>query len=226
MSQAIVLIGTLLATFVIWRFVETWRRPPYPPGPKGRYPFMGMTFDMPNKRPWETFGEWAQEYGPIMYFRTGLQHVIVISDAKVYRELVGMRASIYSDRPPSEVGDLISGGRRSVLMPYGNRWRMVRRIFTNVLTAKKCDGYVPYQELESLATIHNMLHEPKGYAHELHRYALSVARTVAFGKRVPNSSSQFATDIREVMENFSKAMTPGKYLFEAIPMLRKLPRFA
>ncbi|KAF5636967.1 cytochrome P450 monooxygenase [Fusarium tjaetaba] len=103
---------------------------------------------------------------------------------------------------------------------------MVRRIFTNVLTAKKCDGYVPYQELESLATIHNMLHEPKGYAHELHRYALSVSRTVAFGKRVTSSSSQFATDIREVMENFSKAMTPGKYLFEAVPMLRKLPRFA
>ncbi|KAL9560682.1 hypothetical protein ACKAV7_015173 [Fusarium commune] len=226
MSQAIVLIGTLLATLVIWRLVETWRRPPFPPGPKGRYPFMGMTFDMPSKRPWETFGEWAKQYGPIMYFRTGLQHVIVISDAKVYRELIGMRASIYSDRPPSEVGDLISGGRRSVLMPYGTRWRMVRRIFTNVLTAKKCDGYVPFQELESLATIHNMLHEPKGYAHELHRYALSVARTVAFGKRVPTSSSQFATEIREVMENFSKAMTPGKYLFEAIPILRKLPRFA
>ncbi|RKL26376.1 hypothetical protein BFJ72_g13772 [Fusarium proliferatum] len=226
MSQAIVLAATLLATLVIWKLVQTWRRPPFPPGPKGRYPFMGMTFDMPSKRPWETFGDWAKQYGPIMYFRTGLQHVIVISDAKVYRELIGMRASIYSDRPPSEVGDLISGGRRSVLMPYGARWRMVRRIFTNVLTAKKCDGYVPFQELESLATIHNMLHQPKGYAHELHRYALSVARTVAFGKRVPTSSSEFATEIREVMENFSKAMTPGKYLFEAIPMLRKLPRFA
>ncbi|KAL5590251.1 hypothetical protein FOBRF1_013808 [Fusarium oxysporum] len=226
MAQTIVLIGALLATLIIGKLVQLWGRPPLPPGPKGRFPFMGMTFDMPSTRPWERFGEWAARYGPIMHFRTGLQHVIVISDAKVYRELVGERGAIYSSRPPSEVGDLISGGRRSVLMPYGPRWRMARRIFTNVLTAKKCDGYTAFQQLESLATIHNMLNEPKDFVHELHRYALSVARTVAFGKRVPTSSSEFGTQLREVMENFSNSMTPGKYLFEAMPALRKLPRFA
>ncbi|KAK2686271.1 hypothetical protein QWA68_014848, partial [Fusarium oxysporum] len=172
MAQTTLLLGALLTLLIIWEFVRQWGRPPLPPGPKGRFPLIGMTFDMPRKRPWETFGEWAKHYGPIMHFRTGLQHTIVISDAKVYRELVGERGAIYSSRPPSEVGDLVSGGRRSVLMPYGARWRRARRIFTNVLTTKKCDGYVTFQELESLATIYNMLHEPKEFVHELHRYAL------------------------------------------------------
>lgn len=103
---------------------------------------------------------------------------------------------------------------------------MVRRVFTNVLTPKKCDGYVAFQELEAIAALQNILHEPKEYQYELHRYSLSVARTVAFGKRVPTRSTKFGTEIREIMENFSRAMTPGKYVFEAMPILRKLPRFA
>ncbi|KAL2678329.1 hypothetical protein Neosp_009074 [[Neocosmospora] mangrovei] len=49
-----------------------------------------------------------------------------------------------------------------------------------------------------------MLHEPDTYVHELHRYALSVARTVAFGKRVTSRSSDFAAQLRDIMENFSR----------------------
>lgn len=36
------------------------RRLPLPPGPKGRFPFMGMTFDMPKTSPWVTITEWAK----------------------------------------------------------------------------------------------------------------------------------------------------------------------
>jgi hypothetical protein len=43
---------------VFWRF--TRRRLPLPPGPKGRFPFMGMTFDMPKTSPWVTITEWAK----------------------------------------------------------------------------------------------------------------------------------------------------------------------
>lgn len=34
------------------------------------------------------------------------------------------RSAYYSSRPPSQVGDIISLGMRSVLMPYGNHWRV------------------------------------------------------------------------------------------------------
>ena len=36
------------------------RRLPLPPGPKGRFPFMGMTFDMPKTSPWVAITEWAK----------------------------------------------------------------------------------------------------------------------------------------------------------------------
>jgi hypothetical protein len=36
------------------------RRPPLPPGPKGRFPLVGMTFDMPKQRPWIQLAKWAE----------------------------------------------------------------------------------------------------------------------------------------------------------------------
>lgn len=101
---------------------------------------------------------------------------------------------------------------------------MVRRIFTKVLTPKQCDTYTSYQELEAISTLHTLLREPQNLASELHRYALSVTRTVAFSKRVTSNSSQFAVQVRELMENFSRAMQPGKYVFETVPLLKFLPR--
>lgn len=97
-------------------------------------------------------------------------------------------------------------------------------MFSNVLTEAKCNEYLKYQEAEATYTINNMLHEPRGFVEELHRYSLSVARTVAFGKRVPSSTSEFSNEVREVMENFSRASSPGRYLLETLPFLRLLPR--
>lgn len=65
----------------------------------------------------------------------------------------------------------------------------------------------------------------EGYADELHRYSLSVARSIAFGERVRSHDEQFAKDVHSYMSNFSFAMTPGRYLFDSIPALRYLPRF-
>ncbi|KIW90067.1 uncharacterized protein Z519_09498 [Cladophialophora bantiana CBS 173.52] len=217
-------VGACIGLLVVFKVVSSWRRPPLPPGPKGRWPLLGMTFDMPPEKPWETMASWAREYGPLVYFRVGLQHFILISDGLIAREFLDKRSGQYSSRPPSEVGDLISGGLRSVLMPYGNRWRAIRRIFANVLTSKKCDSYLRIQEGEALVTIYRIQEDPTAFADEVHRYSLSVARSIAFGKRVQSSADPFAVQVKKLMEQFADAMTPGKYLFEAIPTLRKLPR--
>ncbi|KAJ9633607.1 hypothetical protein H2204_006813 [Knufia peltigerae] len=110
-------------------------------------------------------------------------------------------------------------------MPYGNHWRKVRRVFANVLTARKCDTYLRIQQTEALLTISRIASDPEIFVEEIHRYALSVARSIAFGKRVDSSADPFAVKVKKLMEHFAAAMTPGKYMFESIPSLRLLPRF-
>jgi cytochrome P450 len=101
----------------------------------------------------------------------------------------------------------------------------VRRVFANVLTARKCDTYLPIQQKEALLTISRIANDHENFVEEIHRYALSVARSIAFGKRVNSSTDPFAVQVKTLMEHFATAMTPGKYLFESIPSLRRLPRF-
>jgi Cytochrome P450 len=68
-----------------------------------------------------------------------------------------------------------------------------------------------------------MLNDPDHFEEHIHRYSISVARSIAYGRRVPVSGDPFAKDISTLMQNFSMAMTPGRYLVESLPMLRHLP---
>ncbi|KAK4946333.1 hypothetical protein LTR10_014531 [Elasticomyces elasticus] len=84
---------------------------------------------------------------------------------------------------------------------------------------------MPVQEGEAVLTIAAIAHDSEIFVDELHRYSLSVARSIAFGKRVCSPTDPFAIQVKTLMEHFGAAMTPGKYLFEAIPSPRLLPRF-
>ena len=100
----------------------------------------------------------------------------------------------------------------------------MRKIFANVLTSKMCNSYLRIQEGEALDTIWRIKQDSDSFADEIHRYSLSVARSMAFGKRVQSFSDPFAVEVKKLMEHFSDAMRPGKYLFESVPLLRRLPR--
>jgi hypothetical protein len=117
---------------------------------------------------------------------------------------------------------MISGGMRSVLMPYGNRWRVgdegqhlnwrtevvkrVRCIFSNVFIAKKCDSYSTIQENEAFATLHSIRDQPSAFSEEIHRYSLSAARCITFGKHVQTHSEPFAVQVQKLMEQFTDAI--------------------
>ncbi|KAJ5709101.1 hypothetical protein N7493_010435 [Penicillium malachiteum] len=88
--------------------------------------------------------EWARKYGPLVHVKVGLQHHIIINDAQIGKDLLDKKS--YSSRPPTKVGDIISGGRRAVLIQYDNHWRHIRRIYTGVLKPQSCDRYLHIQE--------------------------------------------------------------------------------
>ncbi|KAJ5609579.1 hypothetical protein N7528_010146 [Penicillium herquei] len=167
--------------------------------------------------------EWARKYGPLVHAKVGLQHHIIINDAQIGKDLLDKKS--YSSRPPTKVGDIISGGRRAVLIQYGNHWRHIRRIYTGVLKPQSCDKYLHIQEGESIATLQNLRLNSENFLQELHRYALSVARSVAFGRRAQNFDEPITRDIMANMLQFSDIMTPGRYILESIPALSYLPRF-
>jgi len=55
--------------------------------------------------------------------------MVVLTDRRLIKNLIDKKSNIYSNRPPSYVGnDLITGGDHVLVMDYGNVWRAYRRV--------------------------------------------------------------------------------------------------
>ena len=111
-----------------------------------------------------------------------------------------------------------------VLMEYNEKWRNIRKIMHQLLTAKQCETYRPFQDTESRQLLWDYLHEPHNFYRHNGRYANSVIMSVVFGKRTlatdPNIIQLFAT-----IDDFLGNTTPGKWLVDSFPQLAKLPKW-
>ncbi|KAJ4194430.1 hypothetical protein NW759_016525 [Fusarium solani] len=159
-----------------------------------------------------------------MHIRVGLQHIIIVSSGQISREMLDHRAKFYSDRPPSKVGEILARNMRSVLMPYGEDLKRIRKTYYKYISASKCDGYLRIQEGESIATCHDLLTDQHRFMEKISRYSMSVARSFTFGRRMPSCDDQYAKDIKDLMDHFSEVMLPGKFLVDTFPFLMHLPR--
>ena len=55
--------------------------------------------------------------------------MVVLTDRRLVKQLIDKKSSIYSNRPPSYVGNgLITGGDHLLVMDYGNTWRAFRKV--------------------------------------------------------------------------------------------------
>ncbi|KAK7037783.1 hypothetical protein VNI00_010744 [Paramarasmius palmivorus] len=74
----------------------------YPPGPPKRL-FFGNLGEIPRKKPWLAYTEWAKMYGDVMYLKFMKDDVIVLSSIDVARDLFDKRSRVYSGRPNENI---------------------------------------------------------------------------------------------------------------------------
>ena len=111
-------LTVLLSSLALFRAIHTYRRRrgfPYPPGPPGR-PFIGNVPDLPRTSPWLGYNEASKKYGaaafsisvsfseaqvvgPIMFYRTPGQDLVILNSIKAIKDLLEKRGGVYSDRP-------------------------------------------------------------------------------------------------------------------------------
>ena len=59
--------------------------------------------------------------------------MVFLNSSRVVSEILEKRSGITSSRPPLPmVSDIISGGKRMVMMPYHNTWRNIRKLMHQV----------------------------------------------------------------------------------------------
>src|SRR5579859_4493457 len=96
-----------------------------------------------------------------------------------------------------------------VLMGYTDKWRNIRKIIHQLLTAKSCEAHKPFQGTESRQLLWDYLHDPEQFYLHNGRYANYVIMSIVFGKRTkaddPNVIQLFGT-----IDDFLGNTAPGK----------------
>lgn len=136
------------------------------------------------------------------------------------------RAAITASRPYRPMtAEIMSGGRRMLLMSYTDRWRNQRKVMHSQLNGKQAETkFVPYQELESRHLVWDYLNAPEKFFLANQRFSNSVIVSVVFGRRARLDDKQLAIILGQMAE-FGKALfSPTVSIADLFPWLARLPK--
>ncbi|KIW50490.1 hypothetical protein PV05_09294 [Exophiala xenobiotica] len=168
--------------------------------------------------------ETAKKYGEMFTCSIGGKTWVFLNSSRVVNDLMEKRSAIYSSRQymPMASG-VISGGNRILLMPYGERWRTLRKIMHSILNKQNAPVFAPFQDVESKHLLYDFLHHPELWYSATQRFANSVIMSVVFGKRMELEDPK----IRELFDTSNAtidAFQPSANLVDSLTFLEKLPK--
>lgn len=153
----------------------------------------------------------------------GQTYWVILNSQRVAYELLEKRAAIYSSRQNIPMAhDIVSRGKRMVLMPYGDTWRMQRKLMHQVLNVSQQAMFKPFQDLESKALMYELLAEPQNWYLSLGRFSSSVILSVVFGRRTSRGDPRLLT-IYKTQEEFVPYTMPGASIVDSFPFLAHIP---
>ncbi|PPR00947.1 hypothetical protein CVT24_000254 [Panaeolus cyanescens] len=217
----------LSAAYLLYYVLKWYRlRGLMPPGPIG-LPWIGNKHQLPSVKPWKTFAQWSNQYGPVSSILLGSTPVIILGKAQPAWDLLEKRSDIYSSRPRFVVaGEILSNNMRGLLLPNNNgTWKRWRKVLHTGFQSRQATAYQDIQSLESKLMLKQILDEPSLFEKHLQRYAASVAVSVTYGKRVNSIDEWIVKENMEAVDYLVNVNIPGKYIVESWPWLLKLPRF-
>ncbi|KAL5983149.1 hypothetical protein ACLOJK_017231 [Asimina triloba] len=135
-STSVAILVAVAAFFllsVIFRR-QNWRDSP--PGPIG-WPVMGFLPYLTD-RLHEDLHKLSFRYGPIFSLRMGQRPAIVVSSPEITREILKHKDATFSSRTITEAVRCVTYDATSlVFVPYGARWRLLRKLLTTELFSSK-----------------------------------------------------------------------------------------
>ncbi|KAK3019808.1 hypothetical protein RJ639_004801 [Escallonia herrerae] len=181
----------LLPVFLLF-FVPKWRKSKgirHPPGPPG-LPFIGNLHQLDNSDLQRYLWQLSKKYGPIMSLRLGFVPALVISSAKMAKEVLKTHDLAFCSRPALFGQQKLSyNGLDVALSPYNDYWREMRKICTlHLFSSRRVQSARPIREDEVSRMIQNISQlANSGRLTNLSETLMTLTSTiicrVAFGRR-------------------------------------------
>ncbi|KAJ3481079.1 hypothetical protein NLI96_g7909 [Meripilus lineatus] len=220
MALAVVLGGALLLLLphIFRKNLVDKDGNPIPPGPLLRYAFL-------RRYPERALHAWSKKYGPLFSLWMGNQLFVVISDARVARELYVAHGAIFSSRKNYFMkNQVILRGRGITASQYGEKWRQHRRIALRPMTPKAMQAYGHVLDYEARIMIRTLLNEtrhvglPINPTHYVRRYIFNNMLMLAFGTRTDTTADP-------LIERTLALATEFMGLTDFIEPLQKIPSY-
>ncbi|OAX34799.1 cytochrome P450 [Rhizopogon vinicolor AM-OR11-026] len=203
---------------------ENHSRPPLPPGPPC-LPLLGSILSLDDPvRPWLSFNAFRSTYGDIIYARLLTKPVVVVNSEKIARDLFELRSTIYSDKPQSIVYEAFALDSGLSFFPYGDRWRLHRRIFHQQFRQAAIHTYHP----ELLRSAHKMLfsflQDPHNYTSHIQMFTSSFILSIVYDYQPKSENDRLVCFVLKFTELAMTAAGPGATMvMETFPFLLQLP---
>ncbi|KAF7537126.1 hypothetical protein G7054_g3942 [Neopestalotiopsis clavispora] len=195
-----------------------------PPGPPTR-PIVGNEYLVPKSNAHFIFSQWAKIYGGIYTLKRFTNTTFVITDPHLIKELLDRKSSIYSHRPVSYVGQLITRDDHLLLMQYGDTWRRIRKLIHQYFMEQKCDKeHVHLQNAEAVQLMRDFLVDPQNHMEHPKRFSNSITNSLVFGIRTKTIYSEYMTRLFSLMNEWSEILELGATPpVDSFPLLKLVP---
>ncbi|KAL8143987.1 hypothetical protein V2J09_017019 [Rumex salicifolius] len=171
----LILSTTPLALSLIFLLMKPYNLQNFPPSPR-KLPILGnlhqVAGDISNVR------RLAKKHGPLMLLQLGSARTLVISSAKMAKEVFDSNDLVFSGRPPLYVAKKLSYGCSNIAFSHADEhWKAVKRIVTvELLSMKKIQAFHAIRE-EEVAHMIDSIVESRGVV-DVSQVTLALASNV------------------------------------------------
>ncbi|EMD37285.1 hypothetical protein CERSUDRAFT_94290 [Gelatoporia subvermispora B] len=214
-----------IAILAAWLFRRQHSsRLPLPPGPP-RLPILGNALDVVANGASQAYLKMGQKLGSDIICLDAMgMHLVILNSREAATDLLEKRSTIYSDRPwMTMICELIGLGWSLPLAPYGDDWKLSRKMFHHELNLGTAEKFRDMERTEAHVLLYKLLHRPEEFlGHIRHLVGATIVR-MAYGIDAQPEDDPYVRLAEDAIQGPSQAATPGTYLVDTWPILKHLP---
>lgn len=197
----------------------THNHPPSPPG----LPLLGNLYQLNQESPHIYLWKLSKKYGPLMFMKLGFSQLVVISSARIAKEVLKIHDFAFSGRP-SYLGQrkLSYNGLDVAFSPYNNYWREMKKIcILHLFSPKKVQSFRPIREDEVSRMINRVTELASSsklvnLSEIMSSLSSNISCIVGFGKRYDEKGYESKRFSKLLCE--AQAMIGGSFLSDHFPI--------